>query len=633
MPSTVQIVLDAKDNASAPIGKASRALISMEDALTQLAIAEKNAFVQDLAEKHFANMTNAQKMALIQNAKYKESVDESAKANKTFVESARDFGLAIQSWMQIAQQAYRAAQAVYSFARAGAELEFTEIKFNRLLATIGSTSDVMLDKLRTATRGTMSDMELIASATDTLSLGLVRNERDVVRLSTVMAGLGMDMNQVVLALSNQTTMRFDQLGVSVYGFDERLKALKETGMDANAAFTEAFLQQAEEQLQKVGHAADTSAGQFMQMEAEFKNLSDSMKRSAMEAVLPIVKSFNESTNAANEYYDVVLSVADGLGLTARELLGVEGAGMVSMMQRGAAATEFYSQRIQDATTAQGQYTEAVAMTAEQIDAMTQANQGYLDLLGSITEELQKYEDKETGLQTKHAELIAKKQELIAQGWGPESEKITEINAKLSENEMAMQANAEAAELAGRRRILSMLEQQLAIDGLDARETEYLLTLGLQWGVYSQQAVDAARAAQAEVAELTRLLDMTPEEKTIHLIVKAQIDKNVSNFMNASPELLASAYAEGTGGWRTVPAGYPNDSYPILMSSGERFAVVPRGESPAGFASGTGDMIKSAPTIVINVHSPVTVMDERNAIENLRKYVGQAFRQLKSEGAV
>ena len=78
------------------------------------------------------------------------------------------------------------------------------------------------------------------------------------------------MNQLVLTLTNQTTMRFDALGVSVADFDEKVKALEESGLSAQDAFTEAFLQQAEEQIEKVGSAADTTMGNFMQLEAAVK---------------------------------------------------------------------------------------------------------------------------------------------------------------------------------------------------------------------------------------------------------------------------------------------------------------------------------------------------------------------------
>ena len=78
-------------------------------------------------------------------------------------------------------------------------------------------------------------MEAMALAADLLALGLAKNSDEAVRLAKVQSGLGMDMNQLVL-LTNQTTMRFDALGVSVDGFDEKVKQLKATGMSTNEAF-------------------------------------------------------------------------------------------------------------------------------------------------------------------------------------------------------------------------------------------------------------------------------------------------------------------------------------------------------------------------------------------------------------
>lgn len=171
-----------------------------------------------------------------------------------------------------------ALSEVYDIAKQGAALENVERKFTRLSESIHTTSDALLGDLRTATKGTLSDAELMTSATDLMSLGLVKTHGDTVRLGKVIAGLGMDMNQLVLTMANQTTMRFDQLGVSVVGFDEKVKALKDTGMNANDAFNEAFLQQAEEQLARVGNAADTDVGAFMRLEASAANLGDAVKR-------------------------------------------------------------------------------------------------------------------------------------------------------------------------------------------------------------------------------------------------------------------------------------------------------------------------------------------------------------------
>jgi hypothetical protein len=120
-------------------------------------------------------------------------------------------------------------------------------------------------------------MELMASAGDFMALGLAKTSDEVVRLTRVAGALGMDMNQLVLTLTNQTTMRFDALGVSVDGFDEKVAALKKTGLSASQAFNEAFLQQAEEQIGRIGDKANTTSGQVAKMEASFENLGNTLK--------------------------------------------------------------------------------------------------------------------------------------------------------------------------------------------------------------------------------------------------------------------------------------------------------------------------------------------------------------------
>ena len=184
-------------------------------------------------------------------------------------------------------------KAVYDFTKQGAELEFMAGKFDRLSLSIGTTSDVLLEELRKATQGTRSDMELMASASDFMALGFAKTSDEAVRLSTVAGALNMNMNQLVLTLANQTTMRFDQLGVSVDGFKEKVKALEDAGLSANDAFKEAFLQQAEEQVRKVGNATDSAVGSFMQLEASFTNFSNALKVGTSNAISPAVKELSK----------------------------------------------------------------------------------------------------------------------------------------------------------------------------------------------------------------------------------------------------------------------------------------------------------------------------------------------------
>jgi hypothetical protein len=302
----------------------------------------------------------------------------------------------------------------FDFAKEGAQIEFTKEKFDRLAVSIGSTGDVLMNDLRTATKGTLSDMELMASATDLVGLGLVKTSKDAVRLSTVVAGLGMDMNQLVLTLANQTTMRFDQLGVAVVGFDDKVKTLKETGMDANDAFTEAFLQQAEEQLKKVGNAADTAAGSFMKLEANSKNMTDKLKSDAAKIAGPVVSALVDYDEKINHARDS-LSKANPYLYQQALAFGV----LTPAMNKAIAdydqvqnALSWYTEGLEDNSSAAQHNTDIVKANADAAAAHTEAlkeasdgNRRYLSDLENVAAMNKKYKD---GITAADAALAAGK---------------------------------------------------------------------------------------------------------------------------------------------------------------------------------------------------------------------------------
>jgi len=153
--------------------------------------------------------------------------------------------------------------------------------------------------------------------------------------------------------------------------------------------------------------------------------------------------------------------------------------------------------------------EETRIAEQAIKDMTKANQDYLREIGELTNALDAFQDKERDLQTTHAELLAKKQELIAQGYWPESEAVQDINKKLAENEQAQMDNALEFELATRRRILARAEEMLSIDGLTTEEQQGLLEQGLAWGVYTQQAVDDMIRIQQEADALVAKYNSIP----------------------------------------------------------------------------------------------------------------------------
>lgn len=171
-----------------------------------------------------------------------------------------------------------AMSKAFDLGEEGAGLDYAADKFDNLSRSIGTTSDVLINDLRAATGGIVDDAGLISLANDVIGLGFVKTAEQATRLSVVAGQLNMDMNQLSLTLANKGTQRFDQLGVAVEGFDEKLQKLKDSGLSDNDAFMEAFLQQSEEQLEKVGSVLDQDVAKFQRLDATLKNIADTGKQ-------------------------------------------------------------------------------------------------------------------------------------------------------------------------------------------------------------------------------------------------------------------------------------------------------------------------------------------------------------------
>ena len=117
-------------------------------------------------------------------------------SSKSFGESWAGVLTGLNSGIAIAQQVGQAVKKIYETAREGAELEYLQSRFDNLTASIDTTSKALLGDMRDATQGMYSDSELMASATDFMSLGLAKTHDEVVRLASVSGALNMNMNQL-----------------------------------------------------------------------------------------------------------------------------------------------------------------------------------------------------------------------------------------------------------------------------------------------------------------------------------------------------------------------------------------------------------------------------------------------------
>ena len=284
------------------------------------------------------------------------------------------------------------AKKAFEFGKEGAQLALTEERFNRLAVSIGTTGDALMKDLGPAMGGMISKAEMMGAATDFMSLGLVKSHDEAIRLANVSGQLGMNMNQLVLTLTNKTTMRFDALGVKVDGFKEKVKELEKQGLSAEEAFNEAFLQQAEQQLELVGSAAGTAAGQFSVFEANIKNSMDEMKLGIMNALLPVIEAMNEYVVAQ----DALANALDAGVMTQKEynksqMLLAQGVDITTQAtEELAREVEEAEEAMRAATSEASSFDAAMLLAAESGDGLTESVDEAGSTIMTANEAMKKY---------------------------------------------------------------------------------------------------------------------------------------------------------------------------------------------------------------------------------------------------
>lgn len=483
--------LSEQANAMGITGSKYQSLISASGLYSkeQLTNAQNSALVAEKARMLSGEVAKGAMTATQAGEAFKKYTDDLAKSeyqsastSKILQEMAGDFAKvgAVVGGVTLA------AKAIYDLGKSGAELQFTENRFNRLSDSINTTSDALLDDLRTATRGLYSDTELMASASDLMALGLAKTHDEAVRLATVSGGLNMNMNQLVLTLTNMTTMRFDALGVSTDGFKEKMAALEEQGYSTNDAFKEAFLQQAEDQLEKVGHAADANLGAFMMLEAQMQDTKNSAKELAADGLAPIIRYLAESTGEMNENKRVLQEINEELykEYSAHKVLTPEMERLIKQHELGAAMTEYYRESVE-------QNTQSLNENAAAVADVSSANNDLLSLTMSLSEENESYNESLVDEQAKLAELQSEIDNLISQGYSPQGAAVQEVTEKYNEQAEKIQELKDKHADAMAQIAADLLLAKLQADGFT--DAEYNMAIAM---LESTGQIDSAAAQTA-----------------------------------------------------------------------------------------------------------------------------------------
>ena len=191
------------------------------------------------------------------------------------------------------------ARLAYEAIDEGAQLQSTQDKFANLTASIGETTG-LLDEMTAATKGTVSQFELMETANELIGLGMAKTGDEAIRLSRLSGQLGWDMQTLTLTLANDSKARLDSLGLSMEDVAEREERLIANGAALDKAFDLAVIEAGEAKLALLGDTSETTAGKLDVAAANIKDLSDQAKIGAAEGLTPLVESVADLTSSLNE---------------------------------------------------------------------------------------------------------------------------------------------------------------------------------------------------------------------------------------------------------------------------------------------------------------------------------------------
>ena len=178
----------------------------------------------------------------------------------------------------------KAAKVAYDTIQEGAQIQAASLTFDSLAMSIGSTSDIMLGELQTATRGTIDDMTLMQSASQFAAMGLANNSEEAAKLAQIGSTLGAafrgdaaaGMEEFALLLANQSIPRLDSFGISAGAVRSRIAELTAEfpEMSRENAFMQAVMEQSEMTMAKLGDSTATTTENLAILGASAQNTKD-----------------------------------------------------------------------------------------------------------------------------------------------------------------------------------------------------------------------------------------------------------------------------------------------------------------------------------------------------------------------
>lgn len=284
------------------------------------------------------------------SAKLKEVQNDIGKLDSAAATASKGFsGLASALALGgVAALAKGAGSVVYEMAQLAARSYEVENAFNRLASSAGQSASGMLNQLKAASSGTISEYNLMLSANKAMMLGVAKNGEEMGRLLEIARSRGQAMgatteqafNDIVTGLGRGSALILDNLGI-VVSLDEAYQAYAGTLGKVAGELTEAEKKQAlvnDAIRQASTSSAKPLVNEFERMNAEMDNLKVAMGETFGPQVVAGARAI---ANAINSMRDPDVGISMYGGLSANEIRAMQdnGARQRSEAMEGRIAAE------------------------------------------------------------------------------------------------------------------------------------------------------------------------------------------------------------------------------------------------------------------------------------------------------
>ncbi|HOT30128.1 MAG TPA: hypothetical protein PLU72_18265 [Candidatus Ozemobacteraceae bacterium] len=245
-----------------------------------------------------AYKAHAQQMAAAMmplSAKMKEAFLDRRVDVQGFIKTFGQFSTELNQGLEVVNKIGGAMGTALDFTRQAAMAAEAKQSFESYTRTVGVSAETMLNKLRVASNGTISDVELVKTASKAMSLGVTKDVDEMANLLLVARNkarlFGMDTSQafedIVTGIGRGSPMILDNLGIQI---PQALREMEGGIKSAEGvqAILNATLADGMKQIQDMGGVADTAADSYRRAAASVQNLKDAFGEELLPTITNVV---------------------------------------------------------------------------------------------------------------------------------------------------------------------------------------------------------------------------------------------------------------------------------------------------------------------------------------------------------